>query len=101
MLTNVYRKKNSDPFPILENVNADLLFKNIAINMLHTSILFRDIKLCIVHLLCEQCLHNLHFLKKGSFSPNLPKLARAHISCHFLKKGSLCRTVFSMNGLYQ
>ena len=37
------------------------------------------------HSLCKQCLHNLHFLKKGSFSPNLSKLARADISCHLIK----------------
>jgi hypothetical protein len=37
-------------------------------------------------------------LKKGSFSPNLSKLARADISCHFMKTRSLCRTVYSMNG---
>jgi hypothetical protein len=36
-------------------------------------------------------------LKKGSFSPNLSKLARADISCHFMKTRSLCRTVYSMN----
>ena len=29
------------------------------------------------------------FLKKGSFSPNLSKLARADISCHFMKTRSL------------
>ena len=28
-----------------------------------------------VHSLCKQCLHDLHFLKKGSFSPNLSKLS--------------------------
>ena len=50
------------------------------------------------HSLCKQCLHDLHFLKKGSFSPNLSKLARADISCHFMKTRSLCRTVDSMNG---
>ena len=33
------------------------------------------------HLLCKQCLHALQFMKKGSSSPNLSKLARADISC--------------------
>ena len=41
--------------------------------------------------------NDLHFLKKGSFSPNLSKLARADISCNFMKTRSLCRTVHSMN----
>ena len=31
------------------------------------------------HSLCKQCLHDLHFLKKVSFPPNLSKLARADI----------------------
>ena len=50
------------------------------------------------HSLCKQCLHDLHFLKKRSYSPNLSKLARADISCHFMKTRSLCRTVYKMNG---
>ena len=50
------------------------------------------------HSLCKQCLHDLHFLKKGPFSTNISKLARADISCHFMKTRSLCRTVYSMNG---
>ena len=45
-------------------------------------------------------LHDLHFLKKESFSPNLSLLARADIKCHSLKKGLLCRTFYSVNGLY-
>ena len=52
------------------------------------------------HSLCKHCLQNLHFLKKGSFSPNRPKLARADITCNFMQTRSLCRTVYSMNGLY-
>ena len=42
------------------------------------------------HSLCKQCLHNLQLMKKGSSSPNL---ARADISCQFMKTRSLCRTV--------
>ena len=51
------------------------------------------------HSLCKQCLHDLHILKKGYFSPNLSKLLRADISCHFMKTRSCCRGVYSMNGL--
>ena len=51
------------------------------------------------HSLCKQCLHDLQFMKKGSSSPNLSKLARADISCQFMKTRSLCRTVYTMNGL--
>jgi hypothetical protein len=47
------------------------------------------------HSLFKQCLHNLQFMKKGSSSPNLSKLARADISCQFMKTRSLCRTVHS------
>ena len=43
------------------------------------------------HSLCKQCLHDLQFMKKGSSSPNLSKLARADISCQFMKTRSLCR----------
>ena len=39
--------------------------------------------------LCKQCLHNLQFMKKISSSPNLAKLARADISCQFMKTRSL------------
>ena len=49
------------------------------------------------HSLCNQCLHDLHCLKKASFSPNLCKLPRADINCNFMKTRSLCRTVHSMN----
>ena len=45
--------------------------------------------------LCKQCLHDLQFMKKGSSSQNLSKLA----SCQFMKTRSLCRTVYTMNGL--
>ena len=38
-------------------------------------------------------------MKKGSSSPNLSKLARADISCQFMKTRSLCRTFYKMNGL--
>ena len=51
------------------------------------------------YLLCKQCLHDLQFMKKGSSSPNLSKLARADISCEFMKTRSLCRTVYRMNRL--
>ena len=50
------------------------------------------------HSLCKQCLHNLHFRKKDPLTKPF-KLARADIHCHFMKTRSLCRTVFSMNGL--
>ena len=50
------------------------------------------------HSLCKQCLHDLHFLKKGSYSTNLYNLARADISRHFMKTRSLCRTVYLING---
>ena len=50
------------------------------------------------HSLCKPCLHDLHFVKKESSSPNLSKLARADISCQFMKTKSLCRTVYTMNG---
>ena len=43
------------------------------------------------HLFCKQCLHDLQFLKTRSSSPNLSKLARADISCQFIKTRSLCR----------
>ena len=36
----------------------------------------------------------------GSSSPNLSKLAKADISCQIMKTRSLCRTVYSMCGLY-
>ena len=60
---------------------------------------FHDLKVTLAkgHSLCEQCLYNLLFMKKGSSSPNLSKLARADISCQFMQ--SLCRTVYTMNGL--
>ena len=51
------------------------------------------------HSLCKQCLHDHQFMKKGSFSPNLSKLARADISRQFMKTRSLCRTACKMNGL--
>ena len=38
--------------------------------------------------------------KRISSSPNLCNLARAEISCQFLKTRSFCRTVYNMNGLY-
>ena len=38
----------------------------------------------------QQCLHDLQFMKKIYFSPNLSKLARADISCQFMKTRSLC-----------
>ena len=50
------------------------------------------------HSLSKQCLHNLHFMKKGYSSPNLSKLGRADISSHFMKTWTLCRTVYRMNG---
>ena len=53
------------------------------------------------HSLCKQCLHNLQFMKKGYSSPKVSKLARADISCRFMKTRSLCRTVYNMNGLSQ
>ena len=43
------------------------------------------------HSLCKQCLHDLHFLKKGSFSPNISKLARADI----LWKQNPCAELFT------
>ena len=45
------------------------------------------------HSFCKQCLHNLQFMKTRSSSPNLSKLARADISCQFMKTRSLCTTV--------
>jgi len=39
-------------------------------------------------------------MKTRSSSTNLSKLARADISCQFMKTRSLCRTVYKMNGLY-
>ena len=52
------------------------------------------------HSFSKQCLHDLQFMKKGSSSPNISKLARADISCQFMKTRSLCcRTVYTMNGL--
>ena len=49
------------------------------------------------HSLCKQCLHDLQFMKKGYSSSNLSKLARTDISCQFMKRRSLCRTVYKMN----
>ena len=46
------------------------------------------------HSLCKQCLHDLHFLKKGSFSPKLSKLARADISCQFMKQGPCAEQIY-------
>ena len=43
------------------------------------------------HLSCKQCLHDLQFIKTRSSSPNLSKLARADISCQFMKTRSLWR----------
>ena len=43
------------------------------------------------HSLCKQCLHDRQFMIKGSSSPNVSKLARADISCQFMKTRSLCR----------
>merc|ERR1719319_359368 len=43
------------------------------------------------HSFCKQCLHDLQFMKTMSSSPNLSKLARADISCQFMKTRSLCR----------
>ena len=51
------------------------------------------------HSFCKQCLHILQFMKTESSSPNLSKLARADISCQFMKTRSLCRTIYKMNGL--
>ena len=52
------------------------------------------------HSFCKQWMHNLQFMKTRSFSPNLSKLGRSDISCHFMKTRSLCRTVHKMNGFY-
>ena len=46
------------------------------------------------HSFCNECLHNLLFIKTRSSSPNLSKLARADISCQFMKTRSFCRTVY-------
>ena len=46
------------------------------------------------HSLCKQCLHDLQFMKKGLHSPNLSKLARADISCQFMKTRS-CAELFT------
>jgi hypothetical protein len=46
------------------------------------------------HSLCKQCLHDLQFMKKGSSSLNLSKLARADISCQFMKKNP-CAELFT------
>ena len=43
------------------------------------------------HSFCKQQLHDLQFMKTRSPSPNLSKLARADISCQFMKTRSLCR----------
>ena len=43
------------------------------------------------HSLCKQCPHDLQFVKKRSFS-----IARADISCQFMKTRSLTRTVDTM-----
>ena len=43
------------------------------------------------HLFCKQCLHDLQFMKRRSSSPNISELARAGISCQFMKTRSLCR----------
>ena len=40
------------------------------------------------------------FMKTRSSSSNLSKLARADISCQFMKPRSFCRTIYKMNGLY-
>ena len=51
------------------------------------------------HSFCKQCLHNLQFIKTRYISWNLSNLARADISCQFMKTRSLCKTVYKMNGL--
>ena len=43
------------------------------------------------HSFCKKCLHELQFIEVRSLSPNLSKLAKADISCQFMKKRSLCR----------
>ena len=43
------------------------------------------------HSFCKQCLHNFQFMKTRFSWPNLSKLARADISCQFMKTRSLCR----------
>ena len=65
-------------------------------NLLQLLILpkLRNQKFC--HSLCKQCVHDLQFMKKGFSSPNLSKLARADISCQFIKTRSLCRTVYKI-----
>ena len=40
------------------------------------------------------------FFEKGILLTKPFQASRADISCHFLKKGSWCRTVHSINGLY-
>ena len=47
------------------------------------------------HSLCKHCLHDLQFIKKGSSSPNLSKLARADISCQLMKKDP-CAELFKV-----
>ena len=49
------------------------------------------------HSFCEQCLHDLQFMKTRSSSQNLSKLARADISCQFMKTRSLCRHCSQMD----
>ena len=55
------------------------------------------------HSFGKQAMQDLQFMKTRSSSPNLSKLARADISCQFMKTRSLCRlkpcTVYKMNGL--
>ena len=43
------------------------------------------------HLFCKPCLHDLQFMKTRFSSPNLSKLARADISCQFIKTKTLPR----------
>ena len=48
-------------------------------------------EMCKGHSFFKQCLHDLQFMKTRSSSPNLSKLARADISCEFMKTMSFWR----------
>ena len=76
--------------------------KNFPRNLLRSKyascICTKNVNFLKAHSLCKQCLHDPHFLKRGSFSPDISNVARADISCHFMKTRSLCRTLCPRNG---
>ena len=72
------------------NVKANLVTKG-TIHILRKHLYRTKLNLAKGHSFCKQCLHDLQVMKKRSSSPNLSKLARADISCQFIKTRSLCR----------